>query len=90
MVSLFLSFFFLLIFGDLRTGFGVVADGEGCSPGRFHVSVVVKLVAGEFVRRFDCEFEEGARMNVEFRDVLVPDSGCRVVVRKREEGRNLG
>ena len=54
-----------------------------CSPGRFHVSNVVKLIAIYFVMNFDCVVEDEGGMSFEFRDVLVPNPKCEVVVRRR-------
>lgn len=43
---------------------------------------MVKLIAIYFVMNFDCVVEDEG-MSFEFRDVLVPNPKCEVVVRRR-------
>lgn len=44
---------------------------------------MVKLIAIYFVMNFDCVVEDEGGMSFEFRDVLVPNPKCEVVVRRR-------
>jgi hypothetical protein len=54
------------------------------SPGRFHVANIAKLIAAHFVMNYDCEVESKGALDFEFREVLVPSPGVKLVMRKRE------
>jgi hypothetical protein len=54
------------------------------SPGRFHVANLAKLIAAHFVMNYDCEVKSKGALDFEFREVLVPSPGVRLVMRTRE------